>query len=718
MSKKRVEFLVRNLDSWAKCFIFAPRFVFYRLSLMSRYLFAFLFFLFLLTDVCRAQGKLDLHLLRAIRQQQSASLAPDRTFGSTETSNADTRMTVLAVLNPQASLPFEQLQSLGVGIGRQVGRVVTLSVPLNQLEAVSQLQEVESLNANRRHQISCLNARTEMHIDFLHDDAEAQSLGFPQGYTGRGVLLGIVDTGIQYDHLNFRDAQTGRSRLLGAALYRPEQGLADSIREYYTEPSQLDTLTTDDPLNGHGTLTAGAAAGSYYSLRQQGMAPDASLMLCGTSELEDDRLIDALCCTFARADELGMPCVVNLSIGNPVGWKDGLSPLALVCDSLTEGGNAPGRVIIFSAGNDGDKPYAADYLFEDSRPVHALLEPCSDKAGTSYINPNLDIYCSDDQPVSVEFALYDTLLHTWSHLPFEQHVLDTLEAGHGMRRHLCVDADTCMMQPYPHCLIGARIQGRVGSSFTAYYVNHESVKYRFLMGGNDDRWLQGTSSHSISDLCTTDAVLSVGAYSTVDSLVNIFGRTHYPWAPSGEVCSFSSYGYTAQGSPKPDVLCPGASVVSSYSSYYQSKIDYYYTSGSYPDSPMMHVVEDEGRQYYWIHDVGTSLSSPILAGIVAMWLEANPTLSVRQLREVLAETSRFDAACLHAPGGSLQVGSGKVDAIRGLRRVLAMAGIESLRPLSAPSIEAPCYDLHGRPVSDPTHHQGLVFMGGQKRYQR
>lgn len=669
-----------------------------------------LFFCF--AGLLPAQSKMDLKLLRAVESVRAKDRNTD--WQSCEAQ----RITVLAILQREAVLPRDYFESLDVRIGTQVGRVVTLEMPQNRLEELSAHHSIESLQANRTYKVSCLNAREESGAAILHDASSSMAHGLERSYTGKGVLIGMVDTGIQYNHINFRNPENGETRLKGAVLYRPEEGAADSIREYFTRASQIDTLTTDYPEAAHGTHTTGVAGGSYPGLNMQGMAPEADLMLCGTSVLEDDRIIDALQMTFARADELGEPCVVNLSLGNPVDWKDGKSAICLACEALTDNGNAPGRAIVFSSGNDGNKNFTIDYQFADTMPVYTMLQPAVIKGKTCYINPNIDVYCSDSLPVELDFLLYDTLAHELEDLPFEQHLLDTLEVGHDNRRHLSIDCDTCDMQSLQHKLFAARIRGSVGSQVTLYYINNNSVSYAMSDFGLGDRWLSGSSAHSISDLCCTDAVLSVGAYSAVDSLSNVFGKTIYPWSPRGEVCSFSSYGPSCDGTPKPDVIAPGASVVSSFSSYWEDKIIYYYTSGRYLTSPMMYVVIPEGESlpYYWTQDVGTSMSAPVVAGIVAMWMEACPTLSVNDIRSILQKTSRFDADCFNAPGGVIQSGFGKVDAVAGMKEVLAMSGIEEIRK-AAPKTSS-WFNLQGQKIGTKDLPQGLYAGGGRKVFIR
>lgn len=661
------------------------------------------------SSISSAQSKIDLQLLKTLRKSEATVPVPVR---GANVRNVE-MLTVMAVLHEGAQLPVAELKEMGVRVGSQVGRVVSLRTPIDRLETLAELPCIESVNANRRHEVNCMITRKETGVDILHGGQSSKGESVPLPYTGKGVLLGIVDTGIEYNHLNFRDPETGKSRVNTAVLYRPLEGEADAVREVYVDPSQIDTLTTDYVLKGHGTQTTGVAAGSYPGLQQYGMAPEADLILCGTSVLEDDRLIDALQIIFARAEELGRPCVVNLSIGNSVDWKDGKTPLCLACDALTEGGNAAGRAIVFSAGNYGDKRFSAEYQFCDTMPVYTLLEPYRTDNHSWYYDPNVVVYSSDSLPIQLDFLLFDTLRCEFRELPFEQHRLDTLEAGHDNRRLVDIDCDTCDMKGFEHCLLSAKLSGTPGTSVAIYYVNKWSVDYAMMAGRNEERWLSGTADLSISDLCCLDAVISVGSYCDRDSLFNVFNRTVWPTDSRNEINKFSSYGRTWQGTPKPDVVAPGDLLVSSYSSFHEARIIYYYTSGRYLDSPMMYVVtpDAEGPTYYWTSDRGTSLSSPCVAGIIALWMEACPTLSVRQIREILHETSRFDDYCQESFGNGMQAGFGKIDAVAGMQKVLEMSAIQDVRP--EPVLTHGCYDLFGRSIRSQNSHRGISIKDGK-----
>ena len=132
----------------------------------------------------------------------------------------------------------------------------------------------------------------------------------------------------------------------------------------------------------------------------------------------------------------------------------------------------------------------------------------------------------------------------------------------------------------------------------------------------------------------------------------------------------------------------------------------------------MYVVSPEGddQTYYWIHSVGTSQSSPVVAGIIALWMEACPSLSIRDIRSILQKTSRFDDNCLMAPGGPIQSGFGKIDAVAGMKEVLAMMGIETVRNDAAKSSD--CFNLQGQRLVSKVSGKGLFIIDGKKIYRR
>lgn len=168
-----------------------------------------------------------------------------------------------------------------------------------------------------------------------------EAVTLPENLTGKGVLVAILDSGIQFDHVNFRDPATMKTRIRVAVANtgRKETNVEEEI---FQLPHGID--------EEHGSHTTGIAAGSYAADGWQGIATEADLCLM---EGASAYTVAALKRAFAVADSLDMPLVVNMSFDENSKFT-GYNPVNLLCEKLTENGNRPGRIIVTSVGNSGD----------------------------------------------------------------------------------------------------------------------------------------------------------------------------------------------------------------------------------------------------------------------------------------------------------------------------------------------------------------------------
>ncbi|KAI8334656.1 peptidase S8/S53 domain-containing protein [Chlamydoabsidia padenii] len=164
-------------------------------------------------------------------------------------------------------------------------------------------------------------------------------------YTGKGILVGIIDSGVDFYHPalggGFGDGYKVR---FGADLVGDDFngiGVNPTIKP---GPTPLDTCGPNSGSVGHGTHVAGIIGGKSENFT--GVAPDATLAAwrifgCngGTT---DDIIIQAL----LEAEETGCD-IINLSIGDMNGWSETIT--AVVASRITKGGVH----VISSAGNNG-----------------------------------------------------------------------------------------------------------------------------------------------------------------------------------------------------------------------------------------------------------------------------------------------------------------------------------------------------------------------------
>lgn len=191
----------------------------------------------------------------------------------------------------------------------------------------------------------------------------------PSAYhlTGAGTLVGIIDSGIDYTHPDFRN-QDGSSRILYLWDQTVDGIPPDGFRqgaEYNNQQlnaalaaaQPYEIVNSIDPI-GHGTAVAGIAAGNGRASegREKGAAPEASLIIVKLgyrgfeSFARTTEVMRALKYILDKAEELGMPVAVNISFGANAGSHDGSSLFETYVNA------AAGRwknVIAAATGNEG-----------------------------------------------------------------------------------------------------------------------------------------------------------------------------------------------------------------------------------------------------------------------------------------------------------------------------------------------------------------------------
>ncbi len=259
---------------------------------------------------------------------------------------------------------YSKAKALGVIIQRCFGNVATALIPTDKIMEVAALPNVTNIEVGEIMQ--SYNDQQRLlsgAYDAITNSSAAQALGITSPYTGKGVIVGVIDRGIDFQHLAFKD-KNGKTRIKRAYT------LSGSTLVEHTTESAINSLTTDINSIDHGTHTSSTAGGSsvivngnnvtvtddHANATYGGSAPEADLVLCGLSTLENTQIANAIgkICDFADAE--GKPCVINLSVGSMDGPHDGTGPFATVLNNCA-GDN---HIIVFSAGNYAMK--AAEYV--------------------------------------------------------------------------------------------------------------------------------------------------------------------------------------------------------------------------------------------------------------------------------------------------------------------------------------------------------------------
>ena len=205
-------------------------------------------------------------------------------------------------------------------------------------------------------------------VDRVVADAGATSLRSPgiggfQGRTGQGVLVGVIDTGIDLDHPAFLDS-SGATRIFKAREYIANPTGGTAFPTTTCDSAQIDAGSCSlIDREGHGTHVAGIAAGNGSASPggvHVGLAPEAGLIIAKerTDVLADIFILNALQWMGQEADAAGLPIVVNMSFGGHLGAHDGTDMLEEAIDTWLRA--RPGRSVVIAAGNDGAAPIHAE----------------------------------------------------------------------------------------------------------------------------------------------------------------------------------------------------------------------------------------------------------------------------------------------------------------------------------------------------------------------
>lgn len=200
--------------------------------------------------------------------------------------------------------------------------------------------------------------------------------------TGKGILIGIVDSGIEYGNMDFRNEDgTTRIRFLWDQTIEgnPPKGYQigteyskEQIDEALSQPEKIQQIqmVPSRDTSGHGTAVAGVAAGNGRNSggRYRGVAPDCELIIVklgnpgGIGFPRTAELMQAVDYIVRKAENLNMPVSVNISFGNTYGSHNGTSLPERFLDVAAEVGRT---IITVGTGNEGaEAGHAAGFLKE------------------------------------------------------------------------------------------------------------------------------------------------------------------------------------------------------------------------------------------------------------------------------------------------------------------------------------------------------------------
>lgn len=612
---------------------------------------------------------------------------------------------------------ISRLRAAGVAVNCEFDGFVTAQVPVDQLAQVSQIIGVSDVEVSPRIKLCTDSTMNATHvIDVLNGTAN----NLPLNYDGTGVIVGVIDTGFDYQHRAFRDPDNP-SLCRISRVYDTSDKTGHKVRYRSSVlpgsvfiDDEILTLTTDNAESTHGTHTSSIAAGTHVN-GYGGMAPGADIVLCAVSEmgtgLSTVEVANCVRYISCYADSVGKPFVVSVSVSTTDGPHDGRDYLSKAIAQLV----GPGKVFVIAAGNNGNNPTYAHCTASPSLTKRFLF---MQKDGSGYDSTYCYVNFVADLWTRNDFTRFDFKFHvldlTTNQIVWESdesvstvnidlsllsdyytpvpgspthYLKGTVQTStDGKKYHLIVQARNLQSTQYTtsgssntkksRYALGLTITPRKETDIDAWVSNSNARFPQYTnavttMDGESvsDSYVPSNSDCSIGTYAVHDSIISVGAYAARNSYYSLLGDKIVTTSSVtiGQIASFSSYaleGTGPTGKALPTICAPGYNVVAAGSSY-----------NAYANNSGYTVMKTEDGSP-WCVMSGTSMATPTVAGIIALWLQANPRLSVREIKDIMAQTAIRDKYTNGSMGTHFGP-NGKIDALAGIQLILQRQGYGS-----------------------------------------
>lgn len=319
----------------------------------------------IISSVVSAETKVD-PFLQIMASQPTQALKAMKSFGLKSTTDGiiETDVLVKASTPENVQLVIDLIHGLNGKTQTIAGDIISAVIPLYAVSELEASEYVSYIEASKPVSKKMIHARITTGVEAVQNGTSPY---VTTAYTGTGAIVGLVDSGIDCENADFKDA-SGNSRILyywdqntsGSGV--PEISGSEGT-EYSGTQMNDGTCASSQDSEGHGTHVAGIAAGNntYY----KGVAPTANIIMVKYKPLFPDSsstafsntIVNGVSYIFKKANALRKPVVANLSLGTSLGPHDGTSLLEQALDNLLYNSSGLtnekiGRAIVNAGGNE------------------------------------------------------------------------------------------------------------------------------------------------------------------------------------------------------------------------------------------------------------------------------------------------------------------------------------------------------------------------------
>ncbi|MES2763972.1 MAG: S8 family peptidase [Bacteroidota bacterium] len=537
-----------------------------------------------------------------------------------------------------------------------------IDVEAANIQVLYRVGNIYSITANKQDIVQLARQKnvvrieyTQHHLQLMGDTAHVRNrikniksgmAPLTQSYNGAGVIVGIIDSGTDFNHPDFKDV-TGKSRI--KYLWDMTKPLAANTptpfgygQEWDNTQIDLGQCTHNDLASyGHGTNSSGIAAGNGFSVNKyEGIASGADIIVVALDFSKAGFTIaDALQYIVTKSLILNKPLVVNASVGDYYGSHDGTDLETQMINGMIT--NVPGRALIASCGNGGSLPFHVGYniVSTDTNFTwiknNATTTVIAEFADTNQIknvyynigvtNPGLtDLGATSFKPYNYALNTMrkDTIYHNTHRIGIVTSVASINSFG-VYELDITIKADSLN---YLWSIAHAGI-GRIDSWNFDYVTSNLPPTFQYPKIINYKK--ADTLQTIVSGFQCSDQVIAVGNYVNRNRYIDVNNNVQISNEIAGQLHASSSTGPTRDNRIKPDITASGANILAALP---LSMLPTYVTS--FPS-----VVAQGG---YHRTAGGTSASSPVVAGLAALYFQRQPTATNQQLKQAIINCAYKD----------------------------------------------------------------------------
>jgi minor extracellular serine protease Vpr len=561
-----------------------------------------------------------------------------------------------------------EIEQNGGKVSNIISDILVAELPVDKLSDIVFNDEIKRVEASQFREPLLDKSLQSINVDKIH-----LGTGLPKAYKGEGVVVGVLDSGIDWTHPAFSNDNGNRILYLWDMSddTNPPDGYTHGTEYTKSDLDQFNSNQVDD--NGHGTHVASTAAGNAngedYPL--DGVAPHADIIFVkgfrAGEGFDDADIVRGCTYIFDKAEAMGKPAVINLSLGG-VDGSQGTSLYEQALTNLT----GPGKLIAAAAGNEG-----TDYLHLQYQMTGSTFP----ERTTTYWRINESDQAENalilGYPLGEDFNIGVQALDLTSQALVHQ----SSPVGHNneITEFMIIEGDTLagitisgMPDSDEENFFGVQFEYEAGTDFSNYlftlYTYGSTMFNAWIINGvfgsDTDASLKligGDTRMTINSPSSAFNVFSVGAFTTSMNWTDIDGNpiTDNSLGAIGDRAYFSSLGPLRDGRIKPDFSAPGHWIAAAHSKDAAAEREY--------------LSNDK-----IIYQQGTSMATPHFAGVLALLLEQKPDLTYEEAYSVLQNSSVVDDLTGSVPNN--EFGHGKIDAYAALQQLVTTVEEEVVLP--------------------------------------